>query len=77
MSDRLFDVDPPSAPLVGLVKGKTLLRHKVMGLVGVFREIFTVDDQVRYQVTVTDAGESGFRAGVPVSDRVNMWEKAG
>jgi len=77
MTDKLFADIPEAKPLLGLVKKTTVLRHKKMGLEGVFLRVIVVNGRTRYRVRVTDAGESGFEVGAPVSDwgTEEKWEK--
>jgi len=85
MTDLLFDVPEPE-PLVGLVEGETVLvNERLGGLRGTFKTVIVVEvpalggstvTRYRYQVTVLDAGSTGFEVGAQVSDWKENWRKA-
>ena len=74
MTDLLFPLPDEPEQLVGLRQGISILVNDTLGgLRGVFREIITIDGKIRYQVTVTDPGETNWEPGAPVSDLAQNW----
>jgi len=77
MTDRLLDAEQPEQP-TGLHEGKTVLvNESLRGLTGVFvKQIHVEGLPLRWRVTVTDPGGSGYKVGAPVSDWARNWRKA-
>lgn len=55
----------------------TLLRNTRVAITIRFRGTFSVDDHYWWWGTITDAGDTGYAAGNPYSDKKEYWEEAG
>ena len=68
--------DGNGQPPTNLIPGVTRLRHKVMGLVIVFKSAVCTEGVYHWYGPVVDVGQSRFDKGQPFGARKELWEVA-